>query len=251
MRSNDTQVPRGAAAALDQESPRSFWKGLWSGRFYTWNPQTAVIDPWPPAVFRFCTRREVRGCMLGVVWDGMNSLCTAIERDIPRVSVWLRRDSRLATQDSTNSSSPEFHRAPRRSRLGEIRHIARQWPTASRYSPSAAEGQLIGHGGFPPRRSSHPCPLCPPPTAHRQPCPPCPHSPCSESPGISSRKGCLGLTRSGAWSLHLSPWLVVIFSTHSYAFFFGPNPLFPSSNVSETWADLSDFQLVIYLVWVA
>lgn len=97
MRSNDTQVPRGAAAALDQESPRSFWKGLWSGRFYTWNPQTAVIDPWPPAVFRFCTRREVRGCMLGVVWDGMNSLCTAIERDIPRVSVWLRRDSRLKT----------------------------------------------------------------------------------------------------------------------------------------------------------
>jgi len=125
MGGNDTQVPRGAAAALDQESPRSFWKGLWSGMFYTWNPQipaqvTAVIDPWPPigCLSRFCTLREVRGCMLGVVWGRHEQ---SMHRDWarhPRVSVWLHHDS-------TNSSAPEFHLAPRRSRLGEIRHIAR------------------------------------------------------------------------------------------------------------------------------
>jgi hypothetical protein len=208
MGGNDTQVPRGAAAALDQESPRSFWKGLWSGRFYTWNPQilapvTAVIDPWPPIgrISRFCTRREVRGCMLGVVWDGMNSLCTAVERDI----LECLSGSVTTLLYSTNSSSPEFHLAPRRSRLGEIRHIARHGLSV----------QPERSGGAADRAWRFPAPPFLPPPSY-------PHSPCSESSGISSRKGCLGLTAPEHGRFHL-----VIFSTHSYAFFFGPNPLFP------------------------
>jgi hypothetical protein len=155
--------------------------------------------------------------------DGMNSLCTAIGRDI--LECLSGSITTLQTPLLQSFTSP----------LVGLASVSCDilLATASRYSPSAAEWQLIGHGGFPPRRSSH--------------CPTCPHSPCPESSGISSRKGCLGLTAPEHGRFHL-----VIFSQPTLMLPSLDRTLsFPSSNVSETWADLSDFQLVIYLVWVA
>ena len=161
--------------------------------------------------------------MLGVVWGRHEQ---SMHRDWarhPRVSVWLHHDS-------TNSSAPEFHLAPRRSRLGEIRHIARHGLSVQPERSGVAADRAWRF-----------------PAPPFLPLPSCPHSPCPESSGISSRKGCLGLTAPEHGRFHL-----VIFSQPTLMLSSLDRTLsFPSSNVSETWADLSDCQLVIYLVWVA
>jgi hypothetical protein len=137
----------------------------------------------------------------------MNSLCTAIERDILECL-----SGSVTTHDTTSVQTPllQSFTSPLVG-LASVRYDI-LLATASRYSPSAAEGQLIGRGGFPPRRSSHPAHPAILPT-----------QPLLRVFGYQLSKGLPGADRTGAWSLHL-----VIFSTHSYAFFFfGPNPLFP------------------------